>query len=80
MNKPLFRRYRVLAAVGVASLALTACGGGSDSEGPLAAEPQARSLAIGEPDAAGNADADATAQDSDDVIAADAGAASQELN
>lgn len=79
MNKPLFRRCLVFAAVGVASLALTACGGGSDSEGSLAAEPQVRSLALGEPDAAANADVDADAQRLDGVFAADAGAATQEL-
>jgi hypothetical protein len=45
----------------------------------LAAEPQVRSLALGEPDAAANADVDADAQRLDGVFAADAGAATQEL-
>lgn len=67
MNKPLFRRCLVFAAVGVAALALTACGGGSGVDEPVATEPQA-----GETAAAANA------QRPSELLAADAGAASQE--
>lgn len=74
MNQPFFRRCLVFATLGAASLALTACGGGSGGEEAFVTQPQARASALGEP---GNA-AEAAAQRSSDLVAADAGAATQE--
>lgn len=70
MKEPLFRTWLVVAAIGVASMPLTACGGGSDDEGSLATEPQARSLAL----STSAATSDAGAQRQDDALAADDGA------
>ena len=60
----------MFAVAGLASLGLTACGGGSGDDLSSVAEPQARSLALGE----SKPDADTQRPD----IAADEGAAHQE--
>ena len=74
MNERLFGKCLVFAAVGAASMALTACGGSSGGDEAFAAEPQARTSALGEKDAAAATDA----QRLGDVAAADAGAASRD--
>lgn len=71
MEKPLFRRCLVFASLGVASLALTACGGGSNGDVTVAVETPTKAVALGTTD---NADP----QRPGDEVAADVGAASQE--
>jgi hypothetical protein len=77
MKKPLFRRCLLFAFGGAASLALAACGGGSDNSEVVAAEPLQRAQALSEP-AAPAATAATAALLSGDVVASDASAASQE--
>jgi len=69
-----FRRCLLFAFGGAVSLALTACGGGSDSSGTVAAEPLQRAQALGEPSTA----AAAPTLLSGDVAEGDGGAVSQE--
>jgi hypothetical protein len=80
MKKPLFRRCLLFAFGGAASLALAACGGGSDNSEVVAAEPLQRAQALSEPaaPAATGATAATAALLSGDVVASDASAASQE--
>jgi hypothetical protein len=78
MKKPLLRRCLLFAFGGAASLALAACGGGSDNSEVVAAEPLQRAQALSEP-AAPAATAATAALLSGDVVASDASAASQEL-
>ena len=74
MNKPSFRRYMAFAAVGAASVVLTACGGSSGDEEATAGEPLARTSTIEETESA----VAVGAQRPGDLVAADAGAASLE--
>lgn len=74
MNKPLFRRCLVFAALGAASVVLTACGGSAGGEEPIAGEPLARASTTEETESAVAVDA----QRPGDLVAADAGAASLE--
>lgn len=74
MNKTLFRRCLVFAAVGAASVVLTACGGGAGGEEAAAAGPLARISTIEDTESAVAVEA----QRPGDLVAADDGAASLE--
>lgn len=76
MYKPLFRRCFGLALLSGASLALSACGGSSADDQVSASEPQARSSTQDETYTAD----EVTIQLPFDLVAADAGAATQEPN
>lgn len=75
MNKALFRRCLVFAAVGAASVVLTACGGSSSGEDTTAREPLARTLTSEE---AESADAVEARRPVGEPVASDGGAATQE--
>lgn len=72
MDKTLFRRCLVFAAIGAASVVLTACGGGAGGEETNAGEPLARTATTDEAEWAVAVEA----QRPGDLAAADDGAAS----
>lgn len=72
MDKTLFRRCLVFAAIGAASVVLTACGGGAGGEETSADEPLARTTTTDEAEWAVAVEA----QRPGDLAAADDGAAS----
>lgn len=75
MNKTLYRRCLVFAAVGATSVVLSACGGSAGSEETTAGEPLARTSTTEEAESAVAVEA----QRPGDLVAADDGAASLEL-
>lgn len=74
MNKAIFRRCLVFAAVGAASVVLSACGGSAGGEDATAREPLARASTTEEAESG----VAVHAQRPGNFVAADAGAASLE--
>jgi hypothetical protein len=75
MRKLLYSQRLMLACVGATSLTLTACGGGTDSNEPLALSQQLPAQVSGDVETAVPSDTSGF----EELLAADAGAATREL-